>query len=1363
MITLERRIVHMKYDGKYYLGLDIGTDSVGYAVTNENYDILKFRGEPAWGTTIFDEGSLSAERRSFRSARRRLDRRQQRVALLQELFAEEIAKKDERFFIRIKESRLYREDVADNYVLFNDDEYTDKDYYKQYPTIHHLICDLMDGEKEFDVRLIYIACAWLVAHRGHFLSNISVDNISTVKDFNGTYELLLQFFADNGYEMPWRCNELEKIADVLKSELGITAKNKALEELLYNGGKAPQDITEFMPFSRKCIVKLLAGGTVKLSDIFANDEYSDFGSVSLGMDDEKLSEIAGNIGEDYDLIEALRKLYDWAVLTDALGEHETISEAKKEIYEQHKTDLEFLKKIIKKYSPHDYNPMFRDATSDKNYVAYAHHTDENISKLKRANVEDFSKYVLQTVNSIAPNEEEKNDFDDMLRRLELRTFLPKQKTTDNRVIPCQLYHYELRKILDNAEKYVPLLKEQENGLTVREKIESIFTFKIPYFVGPLNAHSNYAWLKRQEGKIYPWNFEKMVDLDESENNFIKRMTNTCTYIPGETVLPKDSLAYHRYMVLNEINNIRVNGERISVELKQDIYNDLFLMKKKVKRSDIENYLINNGYINKGEESLVTGIDININSNLAPQIAFKQLLSNGTLTESDVESIIERASYAEEKTRLNIWLAIKYPQINDEDRKYICRIKIKDFGRLSRKFLCELEGVCKSTGEVYTLMSALWNTQDNLMELLSSKYTFCDELTKIKDEYYSQHPATLHDKLEEMYVSNSVKRSIYRTLAIVKDIEKAFGEPAKIFVETTRSATQDKKGKRTSSRKQQILDLYSKCKDEDVRVLKQQLESLGEYADNKLQGDKLFLYYMQLGKSMYSGKPIELEKLGSKLYDIDHIYPQAYVKDDSILNNKVLVLSEENGAKSDNYPIEDTIRHNMGGYWKYLQNAGLITDEKYKRLTRSTPFTESEKMDFINRQLVETSQSTKAVAELLKYRFPDSEIIYSKAGLVSDFRHEYDLLKSRTFNDLHHAKDAYLNIVVGNVYNMKFTRKWFSPTSRYSVKTTTLFGKKLECNGDIVWDGERMLGKVKRNVAKNNAHFTKFSYFKRGGLFNQMPVPAADGLVPLKKGLDTSKYGGYNKSSAMFFIPVRYIAGKKKEILIMSVEMRVGDKFLNDIDYAKEYSFVRLEQILGKSVDSVEFPMGMRPWKVNTMLEMDGFRVCIAGIGGGRKCLIAQPVMQFSESIEWNNYIKRIERLVEKASSKTNYTYDEEYDKVYKNKNEELYSVYLNKYKSSIYSKRVNAPVRIMEEGEKRFTQLSVIDQAKVLLNIHETFGRVSSGSDLTMIGGGKSAAATVNFSSSVSNWSKSYSCVTLVDTSVTGLWCNKSDNLLGLL
>ena len=72
---------------KYFVGLDIGTDSVGYAVTGEDYSLCKFKGEPMWGVTLFDEAQLAVERRGFRAARRRLDRRQHRVYLIQELFA----------------------------------------------------------------------------------------------------------------------------------------------------------------------------------------------------------------------------------------------------------------------------------------------------------------------------------------------------------------------------------------------------------------------------------------------------------------------------------------------------------------------------------------------------------------------------------------------------------------------------------------------------------------------------------------------------------------------------------------------------------------------------------------------------------------------------------------------------------------------------------------------------------------------------------------------------------------------------------------------------------------------------------------------------------------------------------------------------------------------------------------------------------------------------------------------------------------------------------------------------------------------------------------------------------------------------
>lgn len=96
----------------YYLGLDIGTNSVGWAVTDDEYNLCKFKKKDMWGIRLFENGKTAAERRSQRTARRRTDRRKQRIDLLQMLFAEEMAKIDNTFFIRLNESRLHTEDKS---------------------------------------------------------------------------------------------------------------------------------------------------------------------------------------------------------------------------------------------------------------------------------------------------------------------------------------------------------------------------------------------------------------------------------------------------------------------------------------------------------------------------------------------------------------------------------------------------------------------------------------------------------------------------------------------------------------------------------------------------------------------------------------------------------------------------------------------------------------------------------------------------------------------------------------------------------------------------------------------------------------------------------------------------------------------------------------------------------------------------------------------------------------------------------------------------------------------------------------------------------------------------------------------------
>lgn len=76
----------------YNIGLDLGTGSVGWAVTDEQGELFSFKGKTTWGSRIFPTAETAADTRLKRGQRRRYARRRWRLDLLQSLFEEEIKK-----------------------------------------------------------------------------------------------------------------------------------------------------------------------------------------------------------------------------------------------------------------------------------------------------------------------------------------------------------------------------------------------------------------------------------------------------------------------------------------------------------------------------------------------------------------------------------------------------------------------------------------------------------------------------------------------------------------------------------------------------------------------------------------------------------------------------------------------------------------------------------------------------------------------------------------------------------------------------------------------------------------------------------------------------------------------------------------------------------------------------------------------------------------------------------------------------------------------------------------------------------------------------------------------------------------------
>ena len=204
----------------YYIGLDIGTDSIGWAATDTDYELLKFKGNAAWGIRLLEESNTADERRAFRTARRRTQRNKFRLQCLEMLFNEEIAKVDVAFFQRLHDSSFLPEDksTAGKYSLFNDASYTDTDYHKQYQTIYHLRKELLDSSQPHDIRLVYLALAHIIKHRGHFLFDSETLGADGMPVFAEVWNELCVHLQEET-ELQFACVDEQKLQDILKSNL----------------------------------------------------------------------------------------------------------------------------------------------------------------------------------------------------------------------------------------------------------------------------------------------------------------------------------------------------------------------------------------------------------------------------------------------------------------------------------------------------------------------------------------------------------------------------------------------------------------------------------------------------------------------------------------------------------------------------------------------------------------------------------------------------------------------------------------------------------------------------------------------------------------------------------------------------------------------------------------------------------------------------------------------------------------------------------------------------------------------------------------------------------------------------------------
>jgi len=1143
---------------KYNIGLDIGTTSVGWAVVEENTQKIIRKGKgnnrkALWGVRLFEEATTAAERRGYRSSRRRYDRRRNRIKLLQQEFEEEINKVDKSFYKKLAESKYQSDDKINKSILLSADEQAKvKKYNDNYKTIYHLRRRLINDKAKEDIRLIYLAIHHIIKYRGNFLNsneNFNTNNLNLVDHIKGCFEAFINLVPT--LNIP---ENYEEIIDLETLATTIMDNNK--NDVKINVENSLKNISDNKKFSSE-FAKIVVGNKFSIKNLFylesidKNDEITINFSEADMDNSEKVVKIEQLLDDKIEVINLLKELYDAIYLKKLFknSDKASLSELMVARYKTHREDLRFLKDLFDK-ERNLYNELFRTKNTKKIclYEKYIHN---------QISYDEFIKELNKRLEKVF-----ESDIDNALKekytisikdRIINKEFLPRITDPENGRYPYQLNKDELIKIIENQGKYYPFLLDKVGN---KYKLVKLLEFRIPYYVGPLVSEdkSDFAWMERKipNVKITPYNFDEVVNKEVTAEKFIKRMISHCTYLLNEPALPNNSILYSRYKVMNELKQIKINGEKLTQDIQHKIIEELF-MKTSGSITD-KKFKI---YLHSLNEFSMLGNNINITgyssdekfaNNMQSYVDFfgeNGIFKDTSYNEEDADEIIEWITIFDDKDILEKKVKDKYKELNPEKIKMILTKKYSGWGNLSKKLLTELSIKDKKTNTSKNIMTLLSETEENFMQIINNdEYKFQDLIKK--NNVIKETKKINYDLVKDLATSPSTKKGIYQALKVIEELIKYMGyPPTNIMIEMARE--NNNKKERTLDKKKYLLKLYDKIKN-DYKDIYSELKKV-----DKIDSQKLFLYFIQEGKCLYSGEPLSIENLNE--YEIDHILPRTLIKDDSI-DNKALVKRECNQIKAANFVLPEQYRSSyMRKWWNHLKSVNLISAKKFYLLTRSS-YNDKDIQGFINRQLVETRQITKHVANIINNFYKNTKVIYLKANLSHNYRERFELFKFREINDYHHAHDAYLAVVLGE-YKEKFMKREINFTMvkvmndklrslgnykqlKYGFVINSLdenvseivteISKNMidENTGEVLFDAKTFNEQVEKTLYRNDILISKKTEVRSGEFFNQTKEPKGGKGVPLKKNMPIKRYGSYTSLKPIYAVLLKYEKKKKYE-------------------------------------------------------------------------------------------------------------------------------------------------------------------------------------------------------------------------------------------
>ena len=555
------------------------------------------------------------------------------------------------------------------------------------------------------------------------------------------------------------------------------------------------------------------------------------------------------------------------------------------------------------------------------------------------------------------------------------------------------YRNELIKLLEVQSAFYPKLEE------IIDDVLCIYDSKREYYEGPGSYKSPTPYGSYQ--------------LDESGNvikiNLIDKMRGKCTYFPDELRAPKWSYSACLFNLLNDLNNLTIQGVKITELQKQELIRDYVNKGKSVtlpaiakicgvKKEDIFGFRID-----KSEKPIFTKFE-----------GYNELLKIA-------KSVNEETTIEGKKQ-----LVDDISEILTKEKSIDTRVKkLIDDLKLSTSLAKE---IAKSGGfttyhslsfkAINLILEDLLKTSKNQMELFTGA-----GIKPYNHNFNKGHQ--LSANLSDWIVSPVVKRSINETIKVFNALRKylkvRYGDDAEfsdVVVELARE--------KNSQEKKDLIKKIQKANEEKRYKI---MELVENRKLTSAEFERISLLLEQDFKCAYSLEPIELSdvfKVG--LLEVDHIIPLSISLSDA-QSNKVLVYQRENQAKGQRSPFQ-----------YFSSGKAKITFESFKEyVTKNLNFSNAKKRNllylgnpiedvkgFIDRNLVDTRYASRETYNLLKsffdYHQINTKVKVINGSATSYFRKRAYLPKNRDETYAHHAQDAMIIAGFANTKLMKFFSK-----------------------------------------------------------------------------------------------------------------------------------------------------------------------------------------------------------------------------------------------------------------------------------------------------------------------------------------------------